>query len=435
MFRRALALILTALLATASAQTTIEFWYAFTDAPRQGWIEDRIAAFNEQLAADGSSYRVEGSYKGSYRETLEAAVLAARQGNPPHLVQLFEVGSQLAVDSGIFRAIDGFGGGIDLSDYIEPVLNYYTIGDRVYSIPFNSSSPIIYGNETLLERAGLSTERLPETFGELLEACATAEAAGVTESCITFPLHTWFFEQWVAQQGEPLVNNGNGRDGRATEVLLTSDAALRVGQFMKDLADGGFYSYTGRLEDWGGSEAIFGNQQSIYFITSTADAGNIIRGAAENGFDVATGLLPIPDGVTRNGVVIGGASVWLTEGNPDVEAEVARDFVLYMTDTDNMADWHKLTGYYPVRVSAVEQLETEGWFDENPEFTIAFTQLTETLTNQATGGALLGTFLDTRTIVGEALQKIYQGTATVDEAMAEAKRQADAVLAEYNANF
>ena len=435
MFRRALALILTALLATASAQTTIEFWYAFTDAPRQGWIEDRITAFNEQLAAEGSTYRVEGSYKGSYRETLEAAVLAARQGNPPHLVQLFEVGSQLAVDSGIFRAIDGFGGGIDLSDYIEPVLNYYTIGDRVYSIPFNSSSPIIYGNETLLERAGLSTERLPETFGELLEACATAEAAGVTESCITFPLHTWFFEQWVAQQGEPLVNNGNGRDGRATEVLLTSDAALRVGQFMKDLADGGYYSYTGRLEDWGGSEAIFGNQQSLYFITSTADAGNIIRGAAENGFEVATGLLPIPDGVTRNGVVIGGASVWLTEGNPDDEAEVARDFVLYMTDTDNMADWHKLTGYYPVRVSAVEQLEAEGWFVENPEFTIAFTQLTETLTNQATGGALLGTFLDTRTIVGEALQKIYQGSATVEAAMAEAKRQADAVLAEYNANF
>ena len=435
MIRRAFALILTALLASASAQTTIEFWYAFTDAPRQGWIEDRIAEFNEQLAADGSTYRVEGSYKGSYRETLEAAVLAARQGNPPHLVQLFEVGSQLAVDSGIFRAIDGFGGGIDLSDYIEPVLNYYTIGGRVYSIPFNSSSPIIYGNETLLERAGLSTERLPETFGELLEACATAAAAGVTQSCITFPLHTWFFEQWVAQQGEPLVNNGNGRDGRATEVLLTSDAALRVGQFMKDLADGGYYSYTGRLEDWGGSEAIFGNQESIYFITSTADAGNIIRGAAENGFEVATGLLPIPDGVTRNGVVIGGASVWLTEGNPDDEAEVARDFVLFMTDTENMADWHKLTGYYPVRVSAVEQLESEGWFDENPEFTIAFTQLTETLTNQATGGALLGTFLDTRTIVGEALQKIYQGTATVDAAMAEAKRQADAVLAEYNANF
>jgi sn-glycerol 3-phosphate transport system substrate-binding protein len=434
--QRALIVLLSALLlGFTQAQTTIEFWYAFTDAPRQGWIDDRIAEFNADLADQNSPYRVDGSNKGSYRETLEAAVLATRQGTPPHLVQLFEVGSQLAIDTGIFRAIDGFGGGIDTSDYIEPVLNYYTIDGTVYSIPFNSSSPILYGNETLLERAGLSTESLPETFGELLAACEQAEAAGVTEACITFPLHTWFFEQWVAQQGEPLVNNGNGRDARATEVLLTSDAALRVGQFMKDLSDGGYYSYTGRLEDWSGSEAIFGNQQSLYFITSTADAGNIIRGAAENGFEVATGLLPIPDGVTRNGVVIGGASVWMVDGPPEVELEVARDFVLYMTNTDNMVSWHKLTGYYPVRVSSVEALEDEGWFDENPEFTIAFTQLSETMTNQATGGALLGTFLDTRTIVGEALQKIYQGGATVEDAMAEAKRQADAVLAEYNANF
>lgn len=435
MHRRLLALVTAVLLATAAAQTPIEFWYAFTDAPRQGWIEDRIAEFNAELASQNSPYRVEGSNKGSYRETLEAAVLAARQGQPPHLVQLFEVGSQLAVDSGIFRPIDTLGDGIDLADYIEPVLNYYTIGGRVYSIPFNSSSPILYANKGLLEQAGLSTERLPETFGELLEACAAIEAAGLDEACITFPLHTWFFEQWVAQQGANLVNNGNGRDGRATEVLLTSEAALRVGQFMKDLADGGYYSYTGRFEDWSGSEAIFGNQQAVFFITSTADAGNIIRGAAENGFEVQTGLLPIPDGVTRNGVVIGGASVWLVDGNPDAELEVARDFVLYMTNTENMVTWHQLTGYYPVRVSSVTALENEGWFVENPEFTIAFTQLTNTLTNQATGGALLGTFLDTRTIVAEALQKIYQGSATVEEAMAEAKRQADAVLAEYNANF
>lgn len=435
MKRTILILLSALLLGLTQAQTTIEFWYAFTDAPRQGWINDRVAEFNADLADQNSPYRVEGSNKGSYRETLEAAVLATRQGTPPHLVQLFEVGSQLAIDTGIFRAIDGFGGGIDTSDYIEPVLNYYTIDGRVYSIPFNSSSPILYGNKTLLERAGLSTEQLPETFGELLAACEQAEAAGVTEKCITFPLHTWFFEQWIAQQGAPLVNNGNGRDARATEVLLTSDAALRIGEFMKDLADGGYYSYTGRFEDWSGSEAIFGNQQSLFFITSTADAGNIIRGAAENGFEVATGLLPIPDGVTRNGVVIGGASVWMVDGPPEVELEVARDFVLYMTNTENMVSWHKLTGYYPVRVSSVQALEDEGWFDENPEFTIAFTQLTETLTNQATGGALLGTFGDTRTIVEEALQKIYQGSATVEEAMAEAKRQADAVLAEYNANF
>lgn len=422
------------LLTVATAQTTIEFWYGFSDAARSGWIDERIAEFNEQLAERGLDYELTGERKGSYRETLQAAVLAARQGNPPHLVQLFEVGSQLATDSGIFKPI-GEVGGLDVDAYIEPVINYYTIGGSVNSIPFNSSSPILYANQQLMAEAGLDPDDLPATFGELLGACEVIDAAGLEANCITFPLHSWFFEQWMAEQGAMLANNGNGRDARATEVLLDSDAALRIGNFMADLAEGGWYSYTGTLEDWSGSEAIFANQQAVFFITSTADAGNITRAAADNGFDVKTGLLPIPDGVERNGVVIGGASVWLTDGHSQEELEIARDFALYMTNPENMVSWHKLTGYYPVVNESVDLLEAQGWFVEEPNFAVAFEQLLDTIPNQATAGALLGTFLETRTIIGEALQRIYNGSATVDEAMSQAKAEADARLAEYNANF
>ena len=432
--RTLLALFAALSIGLASAQTSIEFWYAFSDAPRSGWIEDRIAEFNATLADRGLDYQVVGERKGSYRETLQAAVLAARQGQPPHLVQLFEVGSQLAVDSGIFEPI-GNVGGLDASVYIEPVINYYTIDGAVNSLPFNSSSPILYANVQLMEQAGLDPDALPETFGEVMAACEAIRASSVTAACITFPLHSWLFEQWVAEQGALLVNNGNGRDARATEVLLDSEAALRVGQFMADLAVNRDYAYTGTLEDWGGSEAIFGNQEAVFFITSTADAGNITRAAADVGFDVRTGLLPIPDGVERNGVVIGGASVWLTKGNPQEELEIARDFVLYMTNPENMVSWHKLTGYYPVVDASVELLEQEGWFDAEPNFAVAFEQLLETIPNQATAGALLGSFLETRTIIGEALQRIYSSGADVEATMQQAKAEADARLAEYNANF
>jgi sn-glycerol 3-phosphate transport system substrate-binding protein len=432
--KRILAILTAALLSVGLAQTNIEFWFGFSDAARSGWIQDRISEFNEMLAEEGLDYQMVGERKGSYRETLQAAVLAARQGNPPHLVQLFEVGSQLAVDSGIFKPI-GEVGGLDVESYIEPVINYYTIDGEVNSIPFNSSSPILYANVQLLEEAGLDPMDLPATFGEVLDACQQIDDAGLEANCITFPLHSWFFEQWMAEQGAPLVNNGNGRDARATEVLLESDAAMRIGQFMADLAEGGWYSYTGTLEDWSGSEAIFAGQEAVFFITSTADAGNITRAAAEVGFDVRTGLLPIPDGVERNGVVIGGASVWLTEGHSQEELEIARDFALYMTNPENMVSWHKLTGYYPVVNESVDLLEDEGWFEENPNFAVAFEQLLDTIPNQATAGALLGTFLETRTIVGEALQRIYNGSASVEEAMSQAKAEADARLAEYNANF
>ncbi len=431
--KQTLALAVALLLSVATAQTTIEFWYAFSDAPRSGWIQDRIEEFNAQLEEQGMDYEVTGERKGSYRETLEAAALAARQGQPPHLVQLFEVGSQLALDSGIFKPI-GEVGGIDESAYIEPVINYYTLGGEVNSIPFNSSSPIIYANQDLMAEAGLDPEDVPETFGEVLDACEAGDAAGLEANCITFPLHSWFFEQWMSEQNALLANNGNGRDARATELLLDSEPALRIGQFMADLAENGWYSYTGTLEDWGGSEAIFANQDAMFFITSTADAGNITRAAADNGFAVKTGLLPIPDGVERNGVVIGGASVWLTDGHTTEELEVARDFALYMTNTENMVSWHKLTGYYPVVNDSVDALEAEGWFEEEPNFAVAFDQLLETNANQASAGAVLGSFLETRTIIGEALQRIYNG-ADVETAMQDANEEANARLAEYNANF
>jgi len=415
------------------AQTEIEFWYAFSDANRSGWIQDRMSEFNAQLAADGRPYVMVGERKGSYPETQQAAVLAARQGNPPHLVQLYEVGSQIAVDSGIFIPV-GELGDFDTADYIAPVLNYYTIGGQVYSIPFNSSSPILYANKSLMDAAGVAA--VPTTFGEIEAACDAAAAAGVLTSdvkCFGVSLNGWFLEQWVAEQGAMLTNNDNGRSARATEVLLTSDAVKNVFNFFKTMNDKGYYTYTGKLEDWDGSDAIFTNGKVMFHITSTADLVNITNAIA-GGFDMVTGMLPIPDGTTRNGVVIGGASVWVVRDHPMEELLVARDFVLYMTNPENMVSWHKATGYYPVRVSSVDLLREEGWFKEFPNASTAFDQLLETIPNTATAGALMGTFQATRTIVEQAIQKVLAG-ASVDSALEEAKQLADAALAEYNANF
>ncbi len=420
------------LLGVASAQTNIEFWYAFSDEPRSNWIQDRIAEYNQTLEAAGSSYRVTGERKGSYSETLQAAVLAARQGTPPHLAQLFEVGSQLAIDSGIFEPIGNLGG-INESSYIKPVINYYTINGAVNSIPFNSSSPVLYANKQLMAQTGIS--KLPETFSEVIAACETIAASGVDTSCLTFPLHGWLFEQWMANQGALLGNNSNGRTARVTETYANSSAAMAIGDFLSEIGTKGYYQYTGKQGDWGGSDAIFYNQNVVFHITSTSDAAIIPKNAKEeHGFDVVIGKLPIADGIVRNGVVIGGASVWVLKDHPTAEKEVARDFILYMTNAENMISWHKLTGYYPVRSESVDILESEGWFEENPNLAIAFDQLLETYPNAATAGALMGSFLDTRAIIQTAMEKIITGTSARD-ALNEAKDLADAKVAEYNANF
>jgi sn-glycerol 3-phosphate transport system substrate-binding protein len=406
----------------------ITFWHALGDATRSGWIQEKVDAFN----ASQTKYHVTQEAKGSYRDTLQAAVLADKQGNAPSLVHVFEVGSQLAFDTGIFMPVGNIGS-FDTSDYIKPVLNYYTIKGTVNSIPFNSSSPILYINVDKLVAAGYRSDYVPETFEDMIEVIETARAKKVAGANISFALHGWYFEQWMAEQGAVLLNNDNGRASRATGVNLTSPAAVAIGNFFSTLGKKNLYSYTGRFEDWDGSDAIFTGNKAIFHITSTADLGNISK-AVEKSFTLGVGKLPIPSGAKRNGTVIGGGSIWVTKNHSAQELEGARDFALFLTNTDNMVSWHKLTGYYPVRNSSVDKLTEEGWFESDAKQLVAFNQLLTTTANSATAGALGGTLLDNRTIIEQAMQKILQG-GNVQAVLSEAKVIADAKLKEYNANF
>ncbi len=407
----------------------INFWHAFGGG-RQKFIERMVADYN--YTHPGVYVRAE--YKGSYRDTLNAAILAAQQGNPPHLVQIFEIGSQLAMDSGIFVPIESLVKGPEFQpdDYIEGVTNYYKFNDQFYSMPWNSSNPVLYYNKDMFRKAGLDPEKPPETFEDMLSACDAIVSKGVAKNCISWPLHSWFFEQWMANMGAELANNGNGRDARATEVNLTGDAAKEILTWWKEMYDKGYYAYSGKLEDWDGADAIFVSGQSAMEITSTSDVVQRQRDAKENGFELGTGYLPYPAHSERQGVIVGGASIWLTGGHPDAEMQAAKDFVIWFTNTENAIRWHKGTGYFPIRKSAVDVLKVENWFELNPAYKAAFDQLLDTKSTRATQGALIGAFPEVRTLIEQAVEKVLAGQATVDEALQEAKTAADKAIVEYN---
>lgn len=418
-----------ALSSTAAAQTTVDFWHSMGDAKRGGWIQARADEYNKAHP----NVKIVPQYKGSYNDSLQATILAGRQGKAPALVQIFEVGSQLALDSGMFQPVGGIGN-VDFGDYIKPVINYYTIGGKVNSLPFNSSSPVLYFNKDLMKKAGLNPQNPPTTFGALQKACQKIDAAKLNTTCFGMSLNGWFVEQWMAEQGATLLNNGNGRQGRATATNLDSAAAQKIFSFMKTMQDNKWFTYSGKLEDWDGSDAIFTQGKAVFHITSTADIGNIRDAAKKNGYEIGVGVLPIPDGVKRNGVVIGGASLWISKSVSKPQAEAALDFALFLTNTKNMADWHKLTGYYPVRQSSIELLRKQSWFTQTPLQLVAFNQLTQTIPSAATAGGLNGAAIQTRKIVEEGIQKVLGGTPVAD-ALKDTKARADAALSEYNANF
>jgi sn-glycerol 3-phosphate transport system substrate-binding protein len=412
----------------------ITFWHGL-GGDDEVYIQEELAAvYSEQT--DGVV--VNAQNRGTYEEVLDQAITAAGTDQAPHIAQLYEIGTQIARDSGIFAPIHELDvdGVIDPDDYIEAVSSYYTDETGgLYSAPFNSSNPIMYLNREVFEEAGLDPDDPPQRFGEVMEACEEILAAEVVEGCFGMPIHAWFFEQMVANQGGLLASNDNGRDGRADEVLLDSDEAVAVMSWWQEMDAEGYWVNSGAREDWDDPRTLMANGQIAMAVDSTAAVRAYSDSLEEAGSELGTAFLPIPDDAERNGTIIGGASLYVLQDHPDEEIAAAMEFISWLSEPEQDMAWHQATGYFPVRSDSRDQLEQEGWFDENPNFATAVEQLEQTEVSAATQGAVMGQFPQIRSIVLDAAEAALFEGADPAEALAVSKQDADSVLQEYNADM
>ena len=422
-----LALLVVSGFVVAQEKTQITFWHAMSGT-RELLIQRMVDDFN--LTHPGIEVAVE--YKGSYRDTLNAAQAAAVAGNAPHVLHSFEVGTQQLLDMGIFALaedlIDEYGVVIPWDDYLAAALNYYKIGGRQASFPWNSSNSILYYNKTLLDAAGVTMPREP-TFEDIIAISNAVISAGVAEAGITWPMHSWFFEQWMAELGANLVNNDNGRSGYATEINLLDPAAITIMSWWKELYDKGLWVNPGR-ENWSQARQNFTTQRVAMMISSTSDVNLTENAAFEGGWEVGTAFMPVPLGFERHGVVIGGGSLWVTKDHPDAELKAATELVVYMSQVSQDIEWHQGTGYFALRTTSLQALALEGWYELHPNYKTASDQLAETQIMTATQGALAGVFPEIRTFIEDAAEEVYGGTP-VGEALAKAKALIDQALVDY----
>ena len=422
-----LALLVVSGLVVAQEKTQITLWHAMSGT-RELLIQRMVDDFN--LTHPGIEVVVE--YKGSYRDTLNAAQAAAIAGDAPHVLHSFEVGTQQNLDMGIFAVaedlINQYGIVIPWDDYLAPALNYYNIDGRQVSFPWNSSNSILYYNKTMLDAIGETMPREP-SFEDILRIGHALMDAGAAEAGITWPMHSWFFEQWMAELGVDLVNNDNGRSSYATEINLLDPAAITIMEWWKQLYDEGVWVNPGR-ENWSQARQNFTTQRCAMMISSTSDVNLTEKAAFEGGWEVGTAFMPVPSDYERHGVVIGGGCLWVTKDHPDAELKAATELVVYMSQVSQDIDWHQGTGYFALRTTSLQALELEGWYELHPNYKTASDQLAETQIMTATQGALAGVFPEIRTFIEDAAEEVYGGVAVVD-ALTKAKRLIDQALVDY----
>ncbi|ADQ69415.1 methyl-accepting chemotaxis protein [Halogeometricum borinquense DSM 11551] len=409
---------------TVAGKTIVQFWHAMS-----GSKAILMESFAEEFNDEHDDIHVHMSPKGNYRGTFDATMAAARSGSPPTVAQLFEIGTKRALDSGVFTPVESvLPAETSTSDLVPSIANYYRDDGTLWSLPFNSSNPVLYYNADAFERAGLDPSNPPETFDDLTQAAEKVVESGAAEYGATWANYSWFIEQWFATAGETLVDASNGRDGTATTANLSSDTGETIFRWWSDLARTGLLFDPG-IEARGRAREAFLDGDAAMLVDSSSNTLSVVEGADERGFNASVGKFPAPG--TQEGVVVGGASLWVADDVPAREQEAAGRFLAWLTEPEQQRRWHQQTGYFPVHGDAERMLRRDGWFEEHPEFAVAFEQLNESQDTPATCGARIGPFSTVRTIISEGLSELIEGRE-VERVLEEMNEQVEYRLSEYD---
>lgn len=410
-------------IATAQDEpTTINFWHAMS-----GSRAEVLQGLVDQFNAEHPDIQIVAEYTGSYAETLTKALTAYSSGEAPEIVQVYEVGTRTMLDSGaIVPVMEVSGGELDQSAFVEPILNYYAIDGELRCMPFNSSTAMLYYNKDMFEAAGLDPEKPPTTFAEVVEMGRQIVDSGAAKYAISFGWPAWILEQMFAMSDQMLANENNGRDGLASEVYFNSDFGVNVLSAWQQWANDELLFYGGR--EYSANDPFIAGEFAM-LAQSTSSLGGI-QGAVE--FNLGTAYLPMPDGYERAGNnVVGGGCLWTMAGKSEVEYTAVWQFYQFLSQTENDIAWHKGTGYFPATTAAVDALEAEGWFEENPNFRTAFDQILAGNDTPASRGALLGDFVTIRDVVGAAIEDAVVNGVDPAEALDTAVEESNLILEDY----
>lgn len=414
---------------TAQAATEIHWWHAFSG--RLGeLLQGQVDGFN----ASQDEFVIVATNRGNYAETMTAGIAAFRAGEQPHILQVFEVGTatMMAAEGAIYpvhQLMADSGADFDPSAYLAAVTGYYTTpAGEMLSLPYNSSTPVLWYNKDAFRKAGLDPNSPPSTWPEVIEAARTLHALDDYDCGLTTAWQSWIhLENLSAYHNAPFADKANGFSGFDAVATFNGPAQVQHVDSIGQLVQDGVFYYGGRT-----NEAMARFRAGECPLATESSAGYAgIKANAEFEFGVA----PLPywpnvDGAPQNSI-IGGASLWVLSGHDADEYRGVAAFFNFLSSAEIQAAWHQNTGYMPITMAAYELTKAQGFYDENPGTDIAILQMTANPPTDNSKGIRLGSFVQIRGVIDEELETVWAGESTAQEALDRAVERTNALLRQF----
>jgi sn-glycerol 3-phosphate transport system substrate-binding protein len=412
----------------AQAQTEIQWWHSMA-----GKLGDKVNEIAQKFNASQSEYKVVPVFKGQYDESMAAAIAAYRSGNPPGILQVFEVGTatMMAAKGAIkpvYQIMAEQHEKFNPKDYLPAVTSYYSdTQGHLLSMPFNSSTQVLYINKDAFKKAGLDPSNPPKTWADTEKAAEKLKASGAA-CAYTTGWQSWVqLESFSAWHNVPFATQQNGFGGLGTRLVFNGPVQVKHIQNLGDWAKKGLFTYAGRKDEPLGK---FMSGECAMITTSSGSYANIKANAK---FEFGVSTLPYyaeVKGAPQN-TIIGGATLWvMTQKNPKIYNGIAK-FFTFLSSPAIQVDWHEATGYVPITLAAYEETKKSGFYDKNPGFDIAINELSGKAPTPNSKGLRLGNFVQIRNVIDEELESVWGGKKTAKEALGDAVKRGNELLEKF----
>jgi sn-glycerol 3-phosphate transport system substrate-binding protein len=410
----------------AHAVIELQWWHAMT-----GGNNDVVVKLANDFNASQSEYRVVPSYKGSYPDTMNAGIAAFRAGNAPHIMQVFEVGTATMMAATgavkpVFQMMKEAGKKFDSNAYLSGITGYYsTAKGEMLSLPFNSSSTVMWINKDALKKAGIN--EIPKTWPEVFDAAKKLKkdhpTCGFSNAWVT-----WVnLEQLSAWHNQPLSTKANGLDGFDTVLEFNRDLQVKHLQNLMDLQKDKTYDYSGRTNT---GEGRFTSGECPIFLTSSGFFGNVKSNAKFDWTNAPMPYYPDVKGAPQNSI-IGGASLWVMGGKKPEEYKGVAKFFTFLSDTDRQVEVHKSSGYLPITKAAYAKTKESGYYKENPYLETPLLELTNKEPTENSRGLRLGNMVQLRDVWAEEIEAALAGKKSAKDALDAAVSRGNTMLRQF----
>ena len=420
--------------ATSSAgPVKIDLWHSETAAD-----QDTLKSLIDRFDATQDQVNVRLVYQGSTTDLMAKLVSALASGQVPAVALMSEVDTQRLIDSGAFVPMRDFvdRDGYDLSDLDERAVKYYTVQDQVWAMPYAANVPLVYYNKTMFREVGLDPDSPPQDLDELRsdsEKILQRDAAGnVTRSGIALDIRMWT-NMIIAEHGDLLVNNDNGRAGRATEAVFDNDTTRWFFNWWHDMVSEGLAFNAGRNPTFVDTFLAMASGRAAMAISYASALRSVVDAleAGTQGVEIGIGALPGVPGSTESPSFVGNG-LWLLSSRPAEEQEAAWKLIQWLVEPEQQAEWFAGTGYLPVSLSSLDLPAARDVVTQYPLFQIALDLYRKGSATPASLGVLLGPFSEVNESMLRAVEEMLNGVKDPQQALADAAAASNRAIEEYN---